>query len=112
MQIKFRQAINNPDGSFKKWHYWGLDINGDGEFVGPHSKHRENPSQQFINSRDADGTEIYQGDYLKAPSGTIFRVDWHDTEMRWAMRSIETEIVFNLNCGIMRIVGNDTEGIK
>ena len=112
MQIKFRQAINNPDGSFKEWHHWGFGVGLEGEFTTPHSKYRESPSQQFINSCDADGKEIYQGDYLKAPSDIIFMVCWYYPEMRWAMRSIGTDIIFNLNCGILRIVGNDTEGIK
>lgn len=59
---------------------------------------------QFINSNDADGKEIYEGDILQAPAGNMFEVKWHDEELRWAMYRLDTW--YNMNCRILRIVGN------
>ena len=59
---------------------------------------------QFINSKDAEGIEIYEGDILQAPAGNKFEVKWHDEELRWAMYRLDTW--YNMNCGILRVVGN------
>jgi len=59
---------------------------------------------QFINSKDADGKEIFEGDILQAPAGNMFEVKWHDEELRWAMYRSDT--FYNMNCRLLKVVGN------
>ncbi len=59
---------------------------------------------QFINSKDKDGTEVYQGYILEAPSGNKFEVKWYDDEMRWMMFAKYTW--YNMNMELHKVVGN------
>lgn len=115
-ELKFRMPILNPDGSFKEWFYWGFGADtkeyeqGD-EFTGPHSGYRKCPSQQFINSRDAALVDVYEGDILLAPSGRLMVVTWHENELRWVGYDKDDHL-FNLNMGILRVIGNTTENLE
>lgn len=112
MQLKFRQPIYNADGTFKEWHYWGFGVGIEDEFVTPHSGYRKAPSQQFTGMQDAKGEDIYRGDYVKMYSnGSLYAVVWMDTELCWGLHSINTGGFSSLKNRLVRIIGNDVEGI-
>lgn len=62
------------------------------------------PVMEFINSKDRDGNDVYEGDILEAPSGNRFLVKWYDDEMRWAMYTDNTW--YNMNMALHKVVGN------
>lgn len=61
--------------------------------------------EQYTNSHDGEGKEIFDGDILEAPSGNRYTVKWLDREMRWVMFHYE-KFYYNINSGVLRVVGN------
>lgn len=59
---------------------------------------------QFAGTKDSKGTDIYLDDLVKAPSGHIFNVIWHEKELRVAL--LHKDLIYNLNAGLHEVVGN------
>jgi YopX protein len=70
------------------------------------NEHPDIEVMQFINSKDMNGVDIYDGDILTGPSGLPFLVKWVDEEMRWGMVAKDRTTHYNINAGILKVIGN------
>lgn len=59
---------------------------------------------QYIGSKDKNGTKVFFGDLVKAPSGNIFEVIWYDEEMRIALKRLD--VIYNFNVALFEVIGN------
>jgi uncharacterized phage protein (TIGR01671 family) len=120
-QIKFRgQLIHSREWVYGTYHYSAdnemhyilnrerfLERFDQGEWA-LHEKevHQVIPESvgQFTGLHDKNGVEIYFKDLVKAPSGNVFEVVWHDEEMKIALKSKDT--YYNFNVPLYEIIKN------
>jgi len=60
---------------------------------------------QYINAKDKDGREIYDGDIVESSSEVRFVIKWYDEEMRWALYSMSTYYPV-IGAVYLKVVGN------